>query len=181
MSGKVRSPPRAAARGAPLTMNRYSPVWDGIVDSSVWEEPDHVFRVFIAMLALKDLDDIVRPFDAYKFSRRIHMELPLVLDALKILAAPDARRPNQEYEGRRIEAIEEGWLVLNGAKYRRMLQREMKLARDRKASAAYREREKRKYGPSLRERQATNPDALHDAPTPAPPNGPVNYSTPYQP
>lgn len=116
-----------------------------MVDSSIWEEPDHVFRVFMAMMSLKDADHIVR-FDGYKLARRIHMddEMEKVLDALKIMASPDSRRPGQEYDGRRIKAVPEGWLMLNGEKYRAMVQLEMKRARNRRAQAALRERRKGK-------------------------------------
>ncbi len=121
-------------------MNAWAPLWNGLVDSSIWEEPDHVFRVFIAMLTLKDMDHIVRPFDSYKFARRIHMEVGQVLDALKVLSSPDRLRSDQEFEGRRIQAVEEGWLILNGAKYRDAVQLEMRRTRNRKAQANYRAR-----------------------------------------
>jgi hypothetical protein len=68
-----------------------------------------------------------------------------VLEALKILSSPDRRRKEvQVFDGRRVEAVEDGWFVLNGSKYRDMVSVEMKRARDRRAAKAYRERNKSK-------------------------------------
>jgi hypothetical protein len=105
------------------SMNRYAPLWSGIVDSSIWDEPDYVVKIFITMLAKKDLDHVVRgnAFNIARWSRKTEKE---VLDALKVLAAPDKRRLEpQPFEGRRIERVEEGWLVLNGSNYVKAMQK----------------------------------------------------------
>lgn len=120
----------------------WAPLWSGIVDSSIWCEPDHVRIVFVTMLALKDADHIYRG-SAFQLSRRANKSETEVLDALRILASPDTRRQeNQEFEGRRIEAVEEGWLILNGEKYRQLVSIEMKRARNRRSQAAFRQRQK---------------------------------------
>lgn len=112
------------------------------MDSSIWDEPDNVFRTFIAMMALKDADHIVR-LTPYQLSRRIRRSEKEVMEALIILSNPDTRREEkQEFEGRRIEAVDEGWLVLNGPKYRAMVSLEMRRARNRRSQAAFRERQK---------------------------------------
>ncbi len=46
-----------------------------------------------------------------------------VEDGLRILSEPDTVRPGQENEGRRIERVEDGWLVLNGDKYQKEMMR----------------------------------------------------------
>jgi hypothetical protein len=100
------------------------------VDSSIWEEEDHVFRVFMAMMSLKDADHVVR-YDGWKLAKRIHMgdELVKVEDALRVLSNPDKRRPGQEFDGKRIEKVEGGWLILNGQKFVDQLAEERKLRR----------------------------------------------------
>jgi len=61
------------------------------------------------------------------------------LDALRILSEPDLRRKeNQEHEGRRIKAVDDGWLVINGEKYRDKVREEMKKARNRRAQRRWR-------------------------------------------
>ena len=118
-------------------MNAWAPLSDELVYSSIWEEPDHVFRVFMGMMSLKGPDHVVR-MDSYKLSRRMHMEHPVVLDALRVLESPDKRRKGQEYDGRRIEAVDGGWVFLNGQKYRDEVRLIMKRARDARAQANYR-------------------------------------------
>lgn len=126
-------------------MNTWAPLWCGIVGSSIWDEDDFVVKVFLTMLALKDADHIVR-LNAYQLAQRCgkgKTELQ-VMEALKVLMSPDTKRlEKQEFDGRRIKAVEEGWLVLNGEKYRAMVSLEMKRARNRKAQAAWRARKKR--------------------------------------
>jgi hypothetical protein len=91
-------------------------------------------------MALKDADHICR-LNAYQLHKRANMPEEEVLECLRILSSPDTKRKeNQEYEGRRIKAVEDGWLILNGEKYKEMVQREMKRARDRRAQAAARDR-----------------------------------------
>jgi hypothetical protein len=118
-------------------MNYWAPLSDGIVDSSIWEEPDHVFRVFIGMLSIKGPDHTVR-MDTYKLHRRLHMDHALVLDALKILSSPDTKRQGQPHEGRRIAPVDGGWVFLNGEEYRERVSLIMKRARDARAQANYR-------------------------------------------
>lgn len=123
-------------------MNLWSPLWNGIVDSSLWDEPDCVCKIFITLLALKDVDNIVRK-TAYQIGHHSRKKESEVLEALKILQRPDKRRLEpQEHEGRRIKRVEEGWLILNGQKYRDLVKQEARRASLRKAQAKFRENQK---------------------------------------
>jgi hypothetical protein len=103
---------------------------------------------------LKDVNHVVS-MDGYKLSRRIHMEpVERVEAALKTLSEPDTRRKGQKFEGKRIEKVADGWLVLNGDHYRELVREEMKLVRNRKAQAKWRERQKVKKGLPLPGEQA---------------------------
>lgn len=120
----------------------WTPLWSGIVESSLWDEPDPVIKVFITMLAIKDSDHVCRA-TAYQLAKKTGKTEVEVLDALKVLSSPDTRRhEHQDFEGRRIEAVEEGWLILNGEKYREKVSQEMARARNRRSQAAWRERQK---------------------------------------
>lgn len=102
-------------------MNTWAPLFSKIVDSSLWCEPDYVVKVFITMLAKKDADHIVRgnAFNIASWSRKTEKE---VLEALRILSSPDKRRLEpQPFDGRRIERVDDGWLVLNGQAYQDMM------------------------------------------------------------
>lgn len=89
------------------------------MDSSVWMEPYFVRVLWTTLLALKDSDHVVR-LSAFKIASRANMSEQEVLDGLNILSAPDTKRLEpQPFDGRRIERVEEGWLVLNGEAYKK--------------------------------------------------------------
>lgn len=103
-------------------MNTWTPLFSKIVDSSIWSEEDHVVKVFMTLLALKDADHVVR-YNAYALGRKCWPLDPVnsekrALEALEVLASPDTKRIEpQPFEGRRIQKVEDGWLVLNGPVY----------------------------------------------------------------
>lgn len=118
----------------------WTPLWSKVVDSSLWDEPDMVVKVFMTMLALKDSDHIYHG-SAYSLARQSRKTEEEVLEALRVLASPDTKRKEaQEFGGRRIRAVEDGWLILNGEKYRKEIAIEMRRASWRKAQAKRRER-----------------------------------------
>jgi hypothetical protein len=100
----------------------WCPVFEAILESSVWAEPDHVRLVFLTMLFKKDHLHKVYG-NAFNISMWSHKTETEVLDALKILSAPDTRRLEpQEFDGRRIEKVGYNeWLILNGAKYQALM------------------------------------------------------------
>ena len=116
-----------------MKISGWSPIWEEIVDSSLWQEPYHVRVLFTSMLALKDASFVVRGGDTHKLANRIHMKEQDVIDGLAVLCAPDTRRVGpQEFDGRRVEVVEGGWLILNGEKYRnqvRLMAEQQKRAR----------------------------------------------------
>lgn len=106
-----------------MAMNHYIPLFSKIVDSSLWDEPDTVIKVFLSMLAKKEKNDTVIA-SAYAISRWARKTEAEVLDALKILSSPDTKRLEpQPFDGRRIEKIEGGWRILNGDFYQREMQK----------------------------------------------------------
>jgi hypothetical protein len=121
-------------------MNTWTPLWNGIVESSVWLEPDYVRVIWITLLAIKDSDDVARG-SAFQISRKANKTEAETIKALKILASPDKKRlEKQPHDGRRIKKVEDGWLILNGMVYRERVQDEMRKARWRRAQAAKRKR-----------------------------------------
>ena len=102
-------------------MTGYTPIFSKIVDSSLWCEPDNVVKIFLTMLAKKDADNVVRgsAFNISQWAKKTEQE---VLEALMVLSAPDTRRIEpQPFEGRRIERVEEGWMILNGKFYQDLM------------------------------------------------------------
>lgn len=129
-----------------IAMRFFSPMWSGMPDSSLWDEQDYVVKIFLTMLAKKDADFIYRG-NAYNLSKQSRKSEQEVLDAFKILSSPDTKRLEpQPFEGRRIQAVEDGWLILNAQKYQELMQIEMEKARWRRGQKAKRERDKLKRG-----------------------------------
>lgn len=123
-------------------MNTWAPLFSKIVDSSLWDEPDYVVKVFLTMMAKKDSDFIVRgsAFNISKWAKKSEEE---TLDALKILSSPDTKRiEKQPHDGRRIQRVEDGWLILNGKVYRDLMVQENERARKRRWAAEKRAQER---------------------------------------
>jgi hypothetical protein len=97
-------------------MNTFTPLFSGIVESSIWDEPHHVRVLWVTMLAIKDFDHIVRR-NEYQLHKRANMSMEEVMDGLGILSGPDSKRPGQPFDGRRIEKVDGGWKILNGQFY----------------------------------------------------------------
>ncbi len=130
-------------------MNNYVAIFSKIVDSSLWDEPDYVVKVFLTMLAKKDADQIVRA-SAYAIGRWARKEESEVLKALERLQTPDkARLEKQEFGGRRVEKVPEGWLILRGKYYQDLMVEVNRRARKANAERERRAREKLLKGKPL--------------------------------
>ncbi len=102
-------------------MDFYTPLFQKVVDSSLWDEPDYVIKVFLTMIAKKDRDQVCRG-SAYNIAQWSRKKEADVLNALEILAKPDTKRLEpQPHEGRRIERVSDGWLILNGKYYQDLM------------------------------------------------------------
>jgi hypothetical protein len=95
----------------------YTKLFNEIIMSTVWREPDHVRILWITMLAIKGRHHVVSAsLPGLADAARITFEQ--CQDALNVLSAPDKYSRSTEHDGRRIEKCDGGWFVLNGEKYR---------------------------------------------------------------
>lgn len=125
----------------------FSPLMSEVVDSTLWEEPLPVRVLFVTMLALKGMDQVVR-MPLRRLAKKANMDQLEVEGALRVLLGPDERSTEkQEHDGRRIEAVEGGWLVLNGEKYQEMMFEIMR--RSKRAEAQRQRRARAKLGVGL--------------------------------
>lgn len=98
-------------------MSGFTKLFSSIVTSPVWNEAHTTRIVWITMLAMSNSAGIVEgsiPGFAV-FARVTHDEMLL---AVERLCAPDPHSRIPDHEGRRIEAIEGGWRILNYRAYR---------------------------------------------------------------
>ncbi len=117
----------------------YTKLFEKIVDSSIWMESAPTCKVWITLLATKKSDHIARYGSVANLSRRAGLTLEETEEAVRVLESPDPHRPDQEFEGRRIERVPDGWFVLNGEKYQSLKTAEELRERDRERLKRWRE------------------------------------------
>lgn len=118
-------------------------LYGSILDSSVWATSAECRLLWVTMLAMADENGIVRSSVA-GLAHRARISREGCEAGLELLQAPDADSVTPDYDGRRVERVEGGWLVLNARKYR-------DLRTDSQAKAAERVRR-------FRERVSTDRD-----------------------
>ena len=102
----------------------YNKLFTKILDSTIWLEPDATRLVWITFIALMDEDGFVSLSSVGNVAARARVSLGDAEAAISSLELPDRSDPNQEHEGRRIERVPYGWMVLNAKKYRDIIRRE---------------------------------------------------------
>jgi hypothetical protein len=100
--------------------------------------------VWITFLAVMDEDGFVALSAAGNVALRARVSHEDAEVAIRTLEAPDRVDPAQEHDGRRIERVPYGWLVLNSAKYRDIIKRENAREQTRARVAKFRAKSKRK-------------------------------------
>ena len=98
-------------------MTGYSKLFSSIVTSSIWGENDKTLRVWLAMLALTDASGVVEG-SIPGFAHVARVTIPEMEAAVECLTSPDPYSRTPDHEGRRIEVVPGGWLILNYQAYR---------------------------------------------------------------
>lgn len=97
-------------------MHGYTKLFESILTSTIWDETEQTRIVWITMLALKNQNHIVEA-SLPGLARMARVSIDATKEALEKFLAPDQHSRSQEFGGRRIEAVDGGWRILNGAKY----------------------------------------------------------------
>jgi hypothetical protein len=92
-------------------------IYGEILTSTVWGESLETRVVWISMLALADAEGYVAA-SIPGLARVSNVSLEQCEHAIERLLAADKHSRTREHEGRRIEAIDGGWRILNHRKYR---------------------------------------------------------------
>src|SRR4030065_472467 len=95
----------------------FTKLFSSITESTVWCEPASTRLVWITMLAMSDRKGRVwASIPGLAHRARVSLEDTEV--ALYTLSSPDKYSRTPDHEGRRIEPIDGGWVLLNHEKYR---------------------------------------------------------------
>ena len=96
----------------------FTKLFASLLDSTLWvEQPHHVVRVWVTMLAMADKDGLVAA-SVPGLARRACVTTAEAEEALRVFLSPDRYSRTPDHEGRRIREVAGGWELLNYAKYR---------------------------------------------------------------
>lgn len=155
----------------------YNKLFTKILDSTIWLAPSDHRIVWITLIAAMDQDGLAEFGSIENLAARARVKLDVAQKAIKDFEAPDKHDRTQEFEGRRIERVPGGWLVLNAVKYRDIVTSTVAREKSRERMRKFRERKEKTVGdgalrsvtPSEAEAEATtdikNPTARKAAPT----------------
>jgi hypothetical protein len=117
----------------------YTKLFSDIITSTIWQEPNDCRVLWITMLALQDRDHICRA-TVPALAKICNITNELCEEYLTDFQQPDKYSRSQEHEGRRIEQIEGGYLILNGEYYQRLLSKEDRREYKRNKAQEYRDK-----------------------------------------
>ena len=101
----------------------YAKLFASILDSSVWLEAPATRLVWLTLLAAKDEDGFARFATIDNLAVRARVMPDEADDAIRILEGPDPNSSNPDHEGRRVERVPGGWMVLNAGLYDQIAKR----------------------------------------------------------
>lgn len=118
----------------------YNKLFTKILDSTIWLEPDHTRIVWITLLAAMDEDGFVEFPSIKVLAHRAIVSVEDAEAAIATLSSPDPHSGSSEHEGRRIEVVQGGFVVINAKKYRSLSTREKKRAQTAERVRRHREK-----------------------------------------
>lgn len=123
----------------------YVKLFSTLIHSTIWREDLHIKVVWITMLAMADEQgDVWASIPGLADAARVSIEQ--CQDALTRLSAPDPYSRTKDYEGRRIEAVDGGWHLLNYRKYRQLHDAEHRRTQVREAVRRHRAKSSNQSG-----------------------------------
>jgi hypothetical protein len=96
----------------------YNKLFTSILDSSIWVEEPATKIVWITLIAAMDEDGFAHFSTLRNLANRAVLSVEQTEAAVKILESPDPNSADKDFDGRRIERVPGGWMVLNAKKYR---------------------------------------------------------------
>ena len=122
-------------------MSGYTKLFSDIVESSIWNEPPDTCKVWITLLALSDQDGYVRGSVGW-LAGKARVSKEKCAAAISLFQRPDEESRTPDHEGRRIEALDDGWLILNYIVFRDRLSQNPLNVKTRERVKRHRERYK---------------------------------------
>src|SRR5271156_1687376 len=118
----------------------YNKIFTKILDSSIWLAPDPHRLVWITLIAAMDKDGLAQFACVENVAARARVRPEDAQSAITSFESPDPKSGDPEFEGRRIERVAGGGLVLNAEKYRGMVTQAVASEQAKLRMQAYRKR-----------------------------------------
>jgi len=116
----------------------YNKLFGKILDSSIWLEDPYTRIVWITLLAAMDQDGYAHFSAIANLAIRAQVPIDKAEIAVDKLMSPDAESGDPEHDGRRIERVPGGFIILNAPKYRDLATRIIQREQTRERVAKYR-------------------------------------------
>lgn len=118
----------------------YTKLFSSILDSTIWMESTSTRIVWLTFLAAMNEDGYVSLPSIANVAHRARVSVSEASEAIKVLESPDPYSKNQDNDGRRIESVPGGFIVLNAKKYREISRRYEEKEQTKQRVAAYKKR-----------------------------------------
>jgi len=120
----------------------YNKIFTKILDSSIWLEPTPTRIVWITLIAAMDETGYAHFSALQNLASRARVTMDEVEKAVDILSTPDENSSDPENEGRRIERVPGGFVILNAEKHRGIVTRTIQKEKTRLRVAKHRAKKK---------------------------------------
>jgi len=121
----------------------YNKLFTKILDSSIWLESPATKVVWFTFLAAMNQDGMAYFASVVNLANRAGVSVDEATLAVKIFESPDVYSSDRDNEGRRIERVPGGWIVLNAPKYRAIVTANECRRLGAERARRYRERKKK--------------------------------------
>lgn len=120
----------------------FNKLFTKILDSSIWLEPTSTRIVWITLLAAMDQDGYAHFSAIENLASRARVTPAEAEAAVECFLRPDPNSGNPANDGRRVERVPGGFLILNAQAHRDVISREVQREQTRLRVARHRENEK---------------------------------------
>ena len=142
----------------------WTKLFSEILSSSIWCEDDKTRLVWITMLAMKDHDGFVSA-SIPGLAHQAHVDIESCQAALAKLEGPDPFSRTQDKDGRRVERVDGGWMVLNHLRYRDGVSNDPSAVSARDRKRRQRERENTNQQENTENTENTDKKQIHNTDT----------------
>lgn len=120
----------------------YNKLFTSILDSSIWLEEPATKVVWITLIAAMDEEGFAHFASLKNLANRSVLSVEETEAAVKVLESPDPNSSDPDHEGRRIERVPGGWMVLNARKYHTLTTRAIAKEKTRQRVTRFRNKKR---------------------------------------